>query len=195
MTSTRGNYYFMSFINDYSRRCWVYTTRYKRKVLELSVQRKRNMEKNTKSKIKVLYLDNGEEYTSDHFLQLYRNECIERHFTVRETSQQNGVDERMNKTLLEKFHCMLSNARLLKSFWVEILAYACHLVNRLPSSAIGGKTLLKVWSEKVTQDYNSRRYLLSDLLSCQGRQAGSESEERYVHRIQKWCKMLKCLGS
>jgi len=59
-------------------------------------------------------------------------------------------------TLLEKVRCMLSNTGISKSFWVEALAYACHLVNRLPSFAIGGKTPPEVWSEKfVAQDYDS----------------------------------------
>ena len=52
---------------------------------------------------------------------------------------------------------MLSNAGLSKSFWAETLVYACHLINRFPSSAIGGKTLLKVWSEKVAQGYDLLR--------------------------------------
>jgi len=52
---------------------------------------------------------------------------------------------------------MLSNAGLLKNFWAKALAYACYLVNKLPSSAIGGKTSLKVWSEKAAQDYDSLR--------------------------------------
>ena len=51
---------------------------------------------------------------------------------------------------------MLSNASLSKIFWAEVLAYACYLVNRLPSSAIRGKTSLKVWSGKSAQDYNSQ---------------------------------------
>jgi len=37
------------------------------------------------------------------------------------------------------------------------LAYACYLVNELPSSAIGGKTPLKVWLGRVGQDYDSLR--------------------------------------
>ena len=37
------------------------------------------------------------------------------------------------------------------------MTYACHLVNRLSSSVIGGKTPLEVWSEKVAQDYDSIR--------------------------------------
>ena len=63
----------------------------------------------------------------------------------------------MNRTLLEKVQCMLSNVGLPKSFWAEALAYACYLVNRLPSSAIGGKTPLEIWPEKAAQDYNSLR--------------------------------------
>jgi len=52
---------------------------------------------------------------------------------------------------------MLSDARLSKKIWAEALAYACYLVNRLPSFAIGGKTPLKVWSGKAAQDYDSLR--------------------------------------
>jgi len=68
------------------------------------------MEKNTEKKIKVLRSDNSGEYTNDPFLQLCRDEGIERHFTVREIPQQNGVAERMNCTLLEKVQCILSNS-------------------------------------------------------------------------------------
>jgi len=39
------------------------------------------MEKHIGMKIKVLYSDNGGEYTSDPFLHLCREEGIERHFS------------------------------------------------------------------------------------------------------------------
>ena len=42
----------------------------------------------------------GGEYKSDTFLKLCHDEGIVRHFTVRETPQQNEIAERMNKTLL-----------------------------------------------------------------------------------------------
>ena len=139
----------MSFIDDFSRRCWVYTMRHKDEVLELFVKWKANLERSTGRKVKILRSDNGGEYKSDPFLQLCLDEDIERHFTVRETPQQNGVAERMNRTLLEKVWCMLSNAGLSKKFWAEALAYACYLVNRLSSSVIGGRLLLKLGQEKL----------------------------------------------
>jgi len=83
-------------------------------------------------------------YKSDLFLLLCRDEGIERHFTVRETPQQNGVAEKFNRTLLEKIWFLLSNSGLNKSFWPETITYASHLINRLPSSAIGGKTPMEI---------------------------------------------------
>ena len=76
-------------------------------------------EKNTRRKIKVLRSDNEGEYTGNPFLQLFHNEGIERHFTVRETPQKNGMAERMNSTFLEKVCCILSNANISKYFWAE----------------------------------------------------------------------------
>ncbi|KAH9752745.1 Integrase catalytic domain-containing protein [Citrus sinensis] len=69
----------------------------------------------------------------------------------------NGVAERMNRTLLEKVRCMLSNAGLDKKFWAEAVSYTSHLVNQLPSAAIGGKTPMEMWSGKHAQDYDSLR--------------------------------------
>ncbi|KAG8498724.1 hypothetical protein CXB51_005090 [Gossypium anomalum] len=61
--------------------------------------------------------------------------------------EQNGVAERMNRTIMEKVRCMLSNANLPKSFWAEAAAStACFLINRSPSVAIEKKTPQEVWS-------------------------------------------------
>ena len=68
---------------------------------------------------------------------------------------QNRVSERMNKTLVEKVCCMLFNDELGREFWAEAVTYAQHLVNRLPSSIIDGKTPLEVWSKKPATDYDS----------------------------------------
>ncbi|KAH9670812.1 Integrase catalytic domain-containing protein [Citrus sinensis] len=155
--SIGGSHYFVTFVDHFSRRVWVYTMRAKDEVLEIFMKWKKLVETQTDRKIKVLRSDNGGEYTSDPFLQLCQNEGIKRHFTVRHTPQQNGVAERMNRTLLEKVRCMLSNAGLDKKFWAEAVSYASHLVNRLPSAAIGGKTPMEMWSGKHAQNYDSLR--------------------------------------
>ncbi|KAG8479437.1 hypothetical protein CXB51_029202 [Gossypium anomalum] len=99
--------------------------------------------------------DNGTKYKNDPFLQVCQYEGIVRHFTVRDTPQQNGVVECMNQTILEKVRCMLSNAGLGKKFWAEAVTYACHLINRLLSAAINGKIPIEMWTGKSATDYDS----------------------------------------
>ena len=124
--SLGGKHYFVTFVDDFSRRVWVYTLRSKDEVFETFLIWKKMVENQTGRKIKVLRSDNGTEYRND-------------------TSQQNGVAERMNRTLLEKVRCMLSNVCLGKQFWAEAVMYSSHLINRLPSAALNGKTPLEVW--------------------------------------------------
>ena len=52
--------------------------KYKGEVLELFVEWKKNMEKNMERTIKILHSDNGGKYTIGPFLQLCRDEGIER---------------------------------------------------------------------------------------------------------------------
>ena len=63
----------------------------------------------------------------------------------------------INRSLLEKVWWLLSDTGLDKSFWAEAIVHASHLINGL--TAIGGKTPLKIWSEKSAQDHG----LLQDL--------------------------------
>ena len=153
--SMGGKRYFVTFVDDFSRRVWVYLMKTKDEVLGIFLQWKKMIETQTGRKIKRIRSDNGTEYTNDLFMKVCRDEGIVRHFTVRNTPQQNGVAERMNRTLVEKVRCMLSNAGLGRQFWAEALTYACHLINRLPSAGIEGKTPMEVWSGKPAKDYDS----------------------------------------
>ncbi|KAG9454463.1 hypothetical protein H6P81_007367 [Aristolochia fimbriata] len=98
------------------------------------------IEKQTGRQIKRLKIDNGLEFYSGEFNKFCNDEGIVRHHTVRHTPQQNDITERMNRTLLERARCMLSNAGLGKDFWAEATSMTCYLVNRSPSTAIECKT-------------------------------------------------------
>ncbi|KAG8483857.1 hypothetical protein CXB51_023418 [Gossypium anomalum] len=70
---------------------------------------------------------------------LCKSEEIVRHLTVRHTPQQNGIAERMNRTIIENVQYMLSNANLPKSFWTKAASTACFLINRSPFVVIEKK--------------------------------------------------------
>ena len=105
------------------------------------------MEKQIGRKIKELQIDNVERY-KNQFLQFDQNTGTDTHFT----DGIHGLVRKINHSFLEKARCLLSNARLDKSFWAESIMYASHLINR--STAIGGKTPLEIWSKKTAQDHD-----------------------------------------
>jgi len=114
--SLGGQRYFVTFIDDFSRRVWVYTMKANDEVLSIFLKWKAEVENQTGRKLKVLQTDNGGEFKNDQFQEVCQKYGIVRHFTVRHTPQQNGVAERMNRTLAEKVRCMLSNAGLGREF-------------------------------------------------------------------------------
>jgi len=98
------------------------------------------------TKLKVLRTDNGFEFVLEQFNEFCRKIGIKRHKTVPHTPQQNGLAERMNRTILEKVRCMLLSAGLPNTFWGEAANIAAYLINRCPSSTLGFKTPMKAWS-------------------------------------------------
>ena len=73
---------------------------------------------------------------------------IKRELTAPYNPPQNGVAERMNRTIQEKVHSMLSNVDLPNGFWVEALAIVVHLINRSLNKVLDTKVLVEVWSRK-----------------------------------------------
>lgn len=66
--------------------------------------------------MKRLRTDNGLEFCSNDFEEFCKKHGIVRHKTVRHTPQQNGITERMNRTLIEKVRCMLFSSNMSKHF-------------------------------------------------------------------------------
>jgi hypothetical protein len=135
----------MTFINDNSRKGWVYFLKKKIDVFIIFKQWKVSVENRTGKKIKGLSTDNCMQFCSGDFDKFCKNEGIARHRTVRQTPQQNEVFEQISMSLLERARCMLSNAGLSKNFLAEVVNIACYFVSCSPLIAIGCKTFYEVW--------------------------------------------------
>nr|GEW28802.1 retrovirus-related Pol polyprotein from transposon TNT 1-94 [Tanacetum cinerariifolium] len=94
--SLGGKRYFLSIVDDYSRR---------------------------------LRTDNGLEFRNQEFEQLCIESGIARHLTVAGTPQQNGLAERMNRTLMGKVRCLLIQSGLPNTFWAEATCTTAYLIN------------------------------------------------------------------
>ena len=136
--SLGGAQYFLTFIDDKSRYTWVYFLSSKDQVYDKFQEWKAKVEKSTGQKVKVLRTDNGGEYTSRRFEKYLKDEGIRHEVTIPKTPEQNGVSERMNRTLVEMTRSMLHGSP--RTFWAEALSTAVYLRNRSPTIAVHGMT-------------------------------------------------------
>ncbi len=67
--------------------------------------------------------------------------------------QQNGLDERRNRTLMYMVRSMLSHSTLSVNLWIEALKTAARILNRVPSKSVP-KTPYELWTgRKPTLNY------------------------------------------
>ena len=102
-----GSLYFVTFIDDHSRKIWVYTLKTKDQVLDVFKQFHAVVERQSGENLKCIWIDNGGEYSSP-FDVYCRQHGIRHQKTPPKTPQLNGLAKRMNKTLVESERCLLS---------------------------------------------------------------------------------------
>ncbi|CAI7746903.1 unnamed protein product [Closterium sp. NIES-53] len=87
-------------------------------------------------KLKSFQSDGGGEYTSQRFKQLLAEKGIKRLISLPYAHQQQGVVERMNRTLQNTMRKLLRGMRLPNHQWPEAMDHAVMLQNLLSSSSL-----------------------------------------------------------
>ncbi|KAJ4764255.1 polyprotein [Rhynchospora pubera] len=141
-----GNRYFITFIDDFSRMCWVYFLRQKSEAFSIFKKFQRMVERQSGKLIKKLRSDRGGEYNSKEFDKFCEDIGLERQVTIGFTPEQNGVAERKNRTIVEMARTMMNEKGLPLSFWAEATYTAVYLLNRCPTKAVENKTPFEAWS-------------------------------------------------
>ena len=127
--SLKGSRYYITFIDDSSRKVWVYFLKNKSNVFETFKKWKVMIETETGLKIKCFRSDNGGEYIDGGFSEYCITQGIRMEKTIPGTPQQNGVAERMNRTLNERARSMRLHAGLPKTFWANVVSTTTYLIN------------------------------------------------------------------
>jgi transposase InsO family protein len=128
-SSFGGCRYFILFIDDHTRMIWVYFLKEKFEDFEKFVHFQHMVGNETIEKVSSLRIDNGGEFTSNEFNDYCRNNGIKRKLTNSYTPQQNGVTERMNRTLKGMARCMMQFKGLSTKYWAEAVHIAVYLKN------------------------------------------------------------------
>ena len=139
-----GDTYFFTFTDDFSRKTWVYATDSRAKLRTIFTEFKVRAELETGKKIQKIRCDNISEYKA--LAQLFGNGYgLDFEFTTTYTPEQNGVAERLNRSLVTAARTMLADAKLPAKFWAEAVKTACYIRNRTPIGP-DGKTPHEAYS-------------------------------------------------
>jgi transposase InsO family protein len=140
------NRYFITFIDDFSHKTWVYFLKKKSEAFAIFKKFKVFIEKKSGFYIKVLRSDRGGEFISAAFNSFYEEHDIRRHLTAPYSPQQNGVAERKNRIILDMVRSMLKSKNMPKEFWAEAVDCAVYLLNWCKTSSFENITPQEAWS-------------------------------------------------
>ena len=154
VNSVGGSRYFVTFVDDCTRYTAVYFMNKKSEVLKYFREFHREAELVTGCKVKCIRSDNGTEYVNGDF-DRYLKECgIQRQLSAPFSPQQNGVAERVNRTLLNSARSMLHYAGLPEKFWAEAVLNATYVKNRVSTKAVNEKVPYEAfWDRKPSVGY------------------------------------------
>jgi transposase InsO family protein len=144
--SLSGKRFFLSFIDDATRKSEILFLEKKSEVMEKFLEYKQRNENQTGMKIKRIRSDNGGEFVGKDFQKYLKDQGIIHEFTNPYSPEQNGIAERLNRTINDKARCMLGNAKLPKQFWAEAVRTANYIRNNSLCKPCGDKTPMELWN-------------------------------------------------
>ncbi|SRR5258708_7590311 len=144
--SWQGYHYFVTFMDDHSRKVFIAGLQEKSKVFQNFMKLLAQLELQMGAKLKAFRTNGRGEYTGKQFKSHLKARGIHHEIITPNTPQHNGVVECLNRMLLEKAHAMLSDAGLPNTYWFDALEYAITLHNVLPTCALTDVTPEEAWS-------------------------------------------------
>ena len=146
--SRGGKNYFITFIDDCSKYCYVYLLHSKYEALNMFKIYKAEVENQLVKKIKIIRSNRGGEYESIAFSDFCTQHGIVHQTIAPYTPQQNGVAKRKNRTLKGMINSMLNSSGLPHNLWGEALLTANFILNRIPFKN-SNKSPYELWKGRI----------------------------------------------
>lgn len=140
-----GYRYFVTFTDEFTHLCVVYLLRKKSELFDKFKEYHAMATAHFNLCMGELRVDNGGEYLSGKMKEFCREKGVILNPTTPYTPENNGISERMNRTLVEKARSMLSDAKLPKHLWGEAVLTAVYLTNRSTTKALPNATPYEMW--------------------------------------------------
>ena len=133
--SAGGSKYFVTFIDDYSRKRALFPLADKRDVFDALCEFEVMVTTQTGQRIKAIRSDCGGEYMDHRVRNGMKQKGIRHETSAPYSPQQNGVAERTNRILCDSAVSMMKQAGMDRSYWAEAVSTACYLSHRIPIRA------------------------------------------------------------
>ena len=153
VTGLGGWRYYVSYIDYYTRFFRVYLL--KQKSDQLEALRLFEIEMFSKfaapvRRLETLQTDNAGEYLSNESKDYYREKNILHRTIVAGDSQQHGLTERLNRTILEAADAVRYGANMPANTWPMAVLFVAYILVRRPHSALSGQiTPFQAWTGRV----------------------------------------------
>ncbi|KRT85004.1 hypothetical protein AMK59_208, partial [Oryctes borbonicus] len=157
-TGYKGQKYFVSFIDDFSRIAVVYRIKNKSEVFDRFIQYINLMQSQTGKRVKEIRCDNGREYINKDFYEFMKQQGIYLRSCPPYPHQLNGVAERYNRTIMNRSRCLLVEAKIHKKCWPVCIYTAAYLENRLLANTKIKKSLYEIFFKKSPNISNLHLY-------------------------------------
>jgi hypothetical protein len=133
--SISGYLYILSIIDVCSRYVTVYLLKTKSEASHYLIKFANQFQTKFNRNIKILRTDGGTEFVNNEMNQYCHDHGIVHQQTIRHSSHQNGIAERMFYTLLNAVRAMLHTSGLSKQYWDFAVRYAAITRNLSPSTS------------------------------------------------------------
>ncbi|CAL9004165.1 unnamed protein product, partial [Prunus brigantina] len=100
----------------------------------------------SRHKVKSLRSDRGGEFLSSEFIQFCEDHGIQRQLIMVYTSQQNGLVEIKNGTVVEMAKSMLHEKGIPYFLWAEAVHTVVYILNRCPTKTLNNITPFEAYS-------------------------------------------------
>lgn len=147
--SFSGKRYLLTFIDDFSRKVFVYFLKTKDEVPHYFEVFRALVETQTERKLKTWRTDNGLEFCNQKIQAICQQHGILHQRSVPYSASQNGLAERVGRSIIEKTRAMMEGARIHdRRMWAETASTAVYLLNRSSTKKIRNATPEEKWTGK-----------------------------------------------
>ena len=147
--------YIITFIDDYSRKAWIYPLKSKADAGNIIINFLRFINnQHPNNKIKIFKSDNAKEYNNKKIKNFCKRNGISKEFSAPYNPQNNGIAERFNRTVTACTKTMLHWARLSLNFWEYAIKHATYIYNLVPHKSINNYIPNEIYyNKKVNLKY------------------------------------------